>query len=146
MRDLQRQDYQWLSAAFICVLDCPLADAAVTALTFHQKGKPLPTTEYPRKMLRCLTSLSYSPCHLCNVHCLGFTSITSAANGEDPGRMHTIWNSQRFIASSKSLKTCQKNELLNRTTGHIIVFRALQKCTLLSVGQVLAVYVSKTTH
>lgn len=67
--DLQKQSCLHRSAVFMCVLDCPLADGAVTALTFHQKGKPLPIREYAQKMVLYPTNLSDSPSHLCHLHC-----------------------------------------------------------------------------
>lgn len=39
----------------MCVLDCPLADTAVTTLTFHQKEKPLPTAEYLKKSVELMS-------------------------------------------------------------------------------------------
>lgn len=49
---LQRQGCMWLSAALMCVLACPLADTAVTAVTCQQEEKPLPKTVFHKKVLR----------------------------------------------------------------------------------------------
>lgn len=56
-KDVQRQHSLWLSAPWMCVLDCPLSDAAVIAPTTQERKKPLPATEQPRKM--CPVSCVY---------------------------------------------------------------------------------------
>lgn len=57
---LQRQDCLWLSAALMCVLDCPLAEAAVTALTFHQKENHSLQQNTPEKSWSCVLQI----CHI----------------------------------------------------------------------------------
>lgn len=70
----------------MCVLDCPLADGAGTALTFHQRGKPLPKTEYTRKTAPSLINVPDSPSYI-RYHCFWGSFKEALRLSEAPGMM-----------------------------------------------------------
>lgn len=90
---LQRQGCMWLSAALMCVLACPLADTAVTAVTCQQEEKPLPKTVFHKKVLLTHTHPAINAINII----WGIMSGLITYWFRSDRKKHTVWNLEKFF-------------------------------------------------